>query len=84
MDRKSILLLTDMGSRNRPLPPPPIRGLLVPQPDLGTAGVHPLMSPAAPGSFFFKVFPDASCGAQGRASDRAAKGRWSESRYMDM
>ncbi|KAB1269010.1 hypothetical protein Cadr_000013446 [Camelus dromedarius] len=33
-----------MGSRNRPLPPPPIRGLLVPQPDLGTAGIHPLIA----------------------------------------
>lgn len=34
--------------------------------------------------FFFLVFPDPSCGAQGRASDRAAKGRWSKLRSMDM
>lgn len=30
------------------------------------------------------VFPDPSCGAQGRASNRAAKGRWNEQKIMDM
>lgn len=30
------------------------------------------------------MFPDPSCGAQGRASNRAAKGRWNEQKIMDM
>lgn len=43
----------------------------------------PLMPPASL-LLFLLVFPDPSCGAQGRASDHAAKGSWSELRYMDM
>ena len=47
---------------------------------------HPQMSPAAPASFLGgeRGFPDPSCGAQGRVSDRVAKDRWSELRYTDI
>lgn len=71
-----------------PSPHAPISRLLVPQPDLGAAGVRPalrcLQLLLLPFFFFFLVFPDPSCGAQGRARDRAAKGRWSKLRSMDM
>ena len=81
----SCCVVREQGSLSPPILPCFAAGFLFPsQTWEQLVFPNPLNVSSCPCFLFFLVFSDPSCGAQGRARDGAAKGSWSEQRYMDV